>query len=143
VEAWSLSSGFQDYAVMSSIMAMNRMSREIRRLLNDAAITTATSSRINFTDVGSNSLGFNLNGTTLQRCLDAACTNHDDLAINVAPLTFTYYDDLNNQIATPVTNTNTIRRIDIFFSMLAGSNALNFNTEVRPQNLRRLSEEFK
>ena len=147
VDAWVFTSKFQDYAVMSSIMAMNRMSREIRRLMNDAAITTATSSRINFTDVSGYSLGFNLNGTTLQRCLDATCTNHDDLADNVkaSSLIFTYYDDLGNPIATPTVSPNdtNIRRIDIVFSVLAGTNTLNFNTEVRPQNLRRLSEKFK
>jgi prepilin-type N-terminal cleavage/methylation domain-containing protein len=144
VDAWSLTSRFQDYAMMSSIMAMNRMSLEIRRLMNDAAITTATSSRINFRDISSNYLGFNLRGTTLQRCLDAACSAPDDLANNVTALTFTYYDDLNTTIATPIVGSNTnIRRIDITFSMLAGSNTLKFTTEVRPQNLMRYSEKFK
>jgi prepilin-type N-terminal cleavage/methylation domain-containing protein len=138
VDAWVFSSNFQDYAVMSSVMAMNRMSREIRRLLNDANITTATSSQITFKDVGSNTITFNRSGNTLMR-------NSDGLANNATALTFTYYDDLGNTIATPRVNPNDtdVRRIDIVFSVLAGSNTLNFNTEVRPQNLKRLSEKFK
>jgi len=143
VDAWVFGSKFQDYAVMSSVMAMNRMSREIRRLLNDSNITTATSSQITFTDLGSNIITFNRSGNTLQRGLGATAV-YDALADNVTALTFTYYDDFNNTIASPIVGSNTdLRRIDIVFSVLAGSNTLNFNTEVRPQNLMRYSEKFK
>jgi prepilin-type N-terminal cleavage/methylation domain-containing protein len=143
VDAWSFTSNFQDHAVMSSIMAMNRMSLEIRRLMNDAAITAASSSLITFMDLNSNTITFSRNANTLRRGIGTAPV-YDNLANNVTALTFIYYDDLNTTIATPIVGSNTnIRRIDIAFSMLAGSNTLKFNTEVRPQNLMRYSEKFK
>jgi prepilin-type N-terminal cleavage/methylation domain-containing protein len=149
VDAWVFTSKFQDYAVMSSVMAMNRMSREMRLLLNDANIWTATASQITFTlkDVAGNniSVSFNRSGNTLQRGLGVVSPVYDALADNVTAWTLTYYDNFNNTIATPKINPNNtdIRRIDIVFSVLAGSNTLNFDTEVQPQNLMRYSEKFK
>jgi prepilin-type N-terminal cleavage/methylation domain-containing protein len=137
VDAFSFSSRFQDNAVSSAIVAMNRMSKEIRRLLNDASITTATTSQLTFLDLGSNSIAFNRSGNTLMR-------NSDGLLDNVNPLNFTYYDDFGAVIAVPIVSPNTnIRRVQVDFSILAGSNTLNFQFQTRPQNLRRLNEKFK
>lgn len=137
-DAWFISSKFQDNAVSNAMLASSRMSREIRRLLNDASVTTATASAFSFTDIGSNSITYNLSSTSLMR-------NSDTLAENVSALTYTYYDDNGNAIATPVVSPNNtdIRRIQVNFSILAGSNTLNFQFGVRPQNLRRFSEKFK
>ena len=137
VDAFSFSSRFQDNAVSQAIVAISRMSREIRRLLSDAVITTATSSQLTFLDLGSNSITFNRSGDTLMR-------NSDGLADNITALSFTYYDDFGAVIPAPVISPVTnIRRIQADFSILAGSNTLNFQFQVRPQNLRRLSEKFK
>ena len=137
-DAWSFGSRFQDNAVSSAIIASNRMSREIRRLRNDASITTATVSQLTFTDMDNNSITYNLSGNTLMR-------NTDGLIDNVNNLTFIYYDDDGNPILTPVVSPNNtdIRRIGVDFSILAASNTLNFRFQTRPQNLRRLNEKFK
>lgn len=138
IDAWSFTSRFQDAAVYSAIVSNSRMSREIRRLLNDGSVSTATNSQITFTDLSSIAITFNRSGNTLMR-------NTDGLADNVTALTYTYYDDAGNTIVTPVVapNDTNIRRVKADFSILAGSNTLNFEFQVRPQNLRRLSEKFK
>jgi len=137
-DAWSLASLFQDNAVSSSIVVQNRMSREIRRLLNDASVVTANSTQFSFTDLDSSFITYNRSGNILMR-------NSDGLASNVAALSYTYYNDDNNAIVIPVispNNTN-IRRVQADFSIMAGTNILNFKFVTRPQNLRRLNEKFK
>ena len=137
-DAWSYASRFQNNAVLSAIVAQNRMSREIRRLKNDTSVTTATSSQFSFTDVNNNATTFNLSGNTLMR-------NSDGLLDNVTSLSFTYYDDNNAVIATPAVSPNytDIRLVKVNYSVLAASNTLNFGFTVKPQNLRRLSEKIK
>ena len=140
VDAWSFTSRYQNNAVYQAIVAMSRMSREMRRLKNDASITIANAATFTFSDLNSNLITFDQSGTALQR-------NTDGLADidSVSPLTYTYYDD--NEIAMPpgvVISPNTnIRRIRVAYSVLAGSNKLRFQFQTRPQNLRRLNEKFK
>jgi len=124
--------------VSSSIVAANRMSREMRRLLDDSSVTTADASNFSFTDLDSNVITFNRSGNILMR-------NSDGLASNVTALNFVYYDDAGNTIATPLVNPNDtdMRRIQTSFSILAGTSTLNFQFVTRPQNLRRLNEKFK
>ena len=137
-DAWSIAAAFQDFGVQSSIVAMNRISREIRRIKNDASINTADASQISFVDLDNNTISYNRSGNTLLR-------NSDGLADNVSSLVFTYYNDDGNTIATPIVSpSNTdIRRISVDFSIFAGTNTLNFRFQARPQNLRRLNEKFK
>lgn len=137
-DAWSIASGFQNFAVQSVIVVSSRMSREIRRLKNDGYIHTASSSsQLRFTDIDNNEITYSLSGNTLMR-------NTDALADNVTALIFTYYDDNGNDITSTFTkgygtNTN-VRRIRVDFSILAGTHTLNFRFQVRPQNLRRINE---
>jgi prepilin-type N-terminal cleavage/methylation domain-containing protein len=140
VNAWSFTSRFQDNAVSQSIVAMSRMSREIRRLKNDASVATATQAQLSFTDLTNTTITFDQSGDLLRR-------NTDSLADidNSNPLDFTYYNDTGAVIATPLVSPNNtnIRLITVSFSVLAGSNKLNFQLQARPQNLRRLNEKFK
>lgn len=138
VDAWSFTSKFQDNAVSQATVVMNRISREMRRLKNDASVTTASAAEFSFTDLDNNSIGFSRSGNTLMR-------NSDGLADNVTSLTFTYYNDDGNTIGAPIVSPNNtdIRRINVAFAILAGSNTLNFQFQVRPQNLRRFNEKFK
>ena len=85
-DAWSFASRFQDYAVQSSLVAMGRMSREIRRLRNDVSITAASSDAFSFADTQNNAITYTRSGNSLMR-------NTDILASNVTGLNFTYYDD--------------------------------------------------
>ncbi|MCX5710063.1 MAG: hypothetical protein NT088_04980 [Candidatus Omnitrophica bacterium] len=137
VNAWSFNSKFQDNAVSCAVVAMNRMSRDIRRLKNDASVTTANGTTFAFTDTNNNAISYSKSGTVLMR-------NSDGLADNISSLTFTYYDDNGLTIGSPTVSPNTnIRRVEVDYAILAGTNTLNFNFQVRPQNLRRLSEKFK
>ncbi|MCX5715690.1 MAG: prepilin-type N-terminal cleavage/methylation domain-containing protein [Candidatus Omnitrophica bacterium] len=96
--AWSYASRFQSNAVLSAIVAQNRMSREIRRLKNDNSITTADASQLAFTDLNNNAITFNLSGNTLMR-------NSDGLLDSVTSLAFTFYDDGGAAIAVPIVRT--------------------------------------
>lgn len=136
--AWSYASPYQNNAVLSAVVAQNRMSREIRRLKNDSSVTTAASSQFSLTDVDNNTITFVLSGSTLMR-------NSDGLLDNVASLSFVYYDDSGGTIASPLVNpANTdIRLVRVNYSVLAAGNTLNFGFTVKPQNLRRASEKLK
>jgi hypothetical protein len=114
------------------------MSREIRQLRNDTSVITATSSQITFIDFNNNTITYNRSGDTLMR-------NSDGLTDNATALTFTYYDDNGNTIASPTVSPSytDIRRIRVDFSILAGTRTLDFQFQVRPQNLKRLNEKFK
>jgi prepilin-type N-terminal cleavage/methylation domain-containing protein len=137
-DAWSIASRFQNFAVQSAIVTTNRMSREMRRLRNDASVhVNSSSSQFRFTDVGNNEITYSRSGNTIMR-------NTDGLTDNATAMTFTYYDDNGNDITATFTkgygtNTN-IRRIRVDFSILAGTQTLNFRFQVRPQNLRRINE---
>ncbi len=137
-DAWSLSSRFQNFAVQSAIVTMNRMDRDIRRLKNDSSITNATLTELTFVDLDNNTIAYSRSvGNALMR-------NSDGLADNVTALTFTYYDDNGVSVSAPFSSPDTnIRRIKVGFSILAGTNTLNFSFQTRPQNLRRESEKFK
>jgi len=138
VDAWSYNSQFQDNAVFSAIVAMNRMSREMRRLKDDASVTTANASVYTFNDINSNAITFDRSGNLLRR-------NSDGLSDNVSALTYTYINDNEAAIAVPVVSANNtdIRRIQVNLTVFSGSNTLPFQFSTRPQNLRRLNEKFK
>jgi prepilin-type N-terminal cleavage/methylation domain-containing protein len=137
-DAWSFASRFQDYAVQSSLVTMGRMSREMRRLRDDVSITTASSDTFGFIDTQNNAITYTRSGNSLMR-------NTDILANNVSGLTFTYYDDAETILATPLVNPQhtDIRLVRVELNILAGSNTLPFRFTVRPQNLRRMNEKFQ
>lgn len=148
-DAWFFTSRFQDNAVSSCMIIANRMSREIRRLLNDSSVVTASAAQLtlNINTSGLpystvNPISFSRSGNTLVR---GENLTSDALGDNVTALTFTYFDDKGNIIAAPAVNPNNtdIRRIRVDLSILAASKNLGYRFEVRPQNLRRLNEKFK
>lgn len=145
-DAWLLSSRFQDNAVSSAIVAMNRMSRDIRRLKDDTSIITATqnSSSLTFVDLDSNTITYSLIGTTLTRTIGVSV---DGLADNVVSLNFQYFDDLQatpGSLVVGLGNYTNIRLIQVNFVIrpIPGDTGkvLNFQFKVRPQNLRRPDE---
>jgi len=136
-DAWSLASRFQDNAVSSAMLVQNRMSREIRRLHNGTSVAVADAAQFSFVDLDNNPINYNLSGNILMR-------NSDGLADNVTALNFTYYDDNDAPIDNPIVSPDNtdIRRIEVRFAILAGTNTLNFQFQVRPQNLNSLNEKF-
>jgi len=138
VDAWSYNSSFQDNALFSSIVAMNRMSREMRNLKNDTSVTAAAGAQFTFIDTNNNTITFDRSGNTIRR-------NSDGLADNISSLVFIYLDDNEAVIPVPAVfpNHTNIRRIQVAFTVFSGSNNLNFQFQTRPQNLERLNEKFK
>jgi len=124
----------------SADLVMSRMLNEMRRLRNDESIHSDTNSnQFRFFDVNGIDINYYLNGNNLMR-------NADILASNVSNINFTYYDDNGNILATPTlgvgTSTN-IRSIKILLTLQSGNYQLNYQSQVRPRNLRHLSYKFK
>ncbi|HPT07900.1 MAG TPA: prepilin-type N-terminal cleavage/methylation domain-containing protein [Candidatus Omnitrophota bacterium] len=138
-DAWSLSSRAYDRVTLQAVVITGRMSKEIRLLRDDRSVVTATSSTFTFFDTNNNTITYNATGTTLLR-------NNDALADNVQSLAFIYYNDTNASLAAPVVglgNLTDIRRIEVHYSLAAGSNTLYFSLVTRPQNLRSVNGLFK
>lgn len=128
--AFSFSSQLQHNAVSSSLVAMSRMSREIRRIRDGFAVQAAGAGTLVFTDVSGASISYSLGGSSLQR-------NTDGLLDEVSALTFTYYDQNGQVLAAPqVAPLRTdIRLIRVRFSVQAGSNTVSFQFQVYPPNV--------
>ncbi|MBU1853796.1 MAG: prepilin-type N-terminal cleavage/methylation domain-containing protein [Candidatus Omnitrophica bacterium] len=118
-------------------VALTRMVREIRRLDDDGSVNTAISSQFSFDDVNSNTISYSLSSTNLMR-------NSDILAGDVQSLSFTYYDDDGTTVATPLVSPNNtdIRRIDISLEFQSSGQTLYYKSQVRPRNLRYMSDLF-
>lgn len=145
-DAWSFASRLQNFGVQSSIVSANRISKEMRLLKNNSSFSAADASLLTFTyrdlTLADHTVTYGLNDGTLLR---TEGLNSDGLCDNLSSLSFTYYDDNDNVIATPVSaaNLTNIRRVNIDFSLSAGTNTLYFRFQPRPQNLNRLNEKFK
>ena len=118
----------------AGMVAMERMLREIRMVNNDTSIIAADNTTLQFIDVNSYDLTFELSNNTVRRTNSSAS---DVLADNVNSLSFTYYDSNGSAIATPLVNPSQtdIRRIRVDFSLSADSGNLSFMSEVAPRNL--------
>ena len=129
----------------SADLTISRMSREMRRLRNDQSVVTASGTQFEFVDVDSTQIRYRLVGNTLMRRQGAG--TESGLADNVQTngLTFTYFDDDGNTIATPTvglgTNTD-IRRIRIQTVFQFSTHTLPIEIEIRPRNLRHQSDMF-
>jgi prepilin-type N-terminal cleavage/methylation domain-containing protein len=143
VDVWSFSSRFQTNAVMSSVSAMHRMSKEIRRLKNDTSVITATAggSTYSFVDINNNQITYRLNGTTLERGVGATPV-YDGLLDNVQSLSFQYFNDISSTplstILVSPSGTN-VRLVEVSFSVLAGSNTLSFRFKSRYRNVSKVT----
>ena len=128
----------------SADVAMSRMAEEIVRLRNDASITVANVNQFSFIDIDGNSISYSLSGIDLIR---TTLTSSDILASDVGGLTFRYFADDGNElvvpggiILSPLTN---IRRIQVLLTLQGGSYTFEYQTQVRPRNLRHLCYKFK
>ena len=129
----------------SADAAMGRISEEIVRLKDDTSISTASATQFSFTDVDDTLITYSLSGTDLMR---TTLASSDILASNVASIAFSYYDDSDTELAipgdivlSPLTN---IRRIQVLLTFQIGASyEFNYQTQIRPRNLRHLSYKFK
>jgi len=116
----------------SADVAMSRMLNDIRRLKDNLSVNTANSSQFRFLDVDSADINYYINGNNLMR-------NANILASNVSALTFTYYDQNGAQIPVPTVGIGTatdIYRIKILLTFQSGPYTFNYQSEVRPRNIK-------
>jgi len=138
VDAWSFASRFQNVGVSRAIVAMNRMSREIRRVKSYNSVSIGQATQINFTDINNNAISYSLSGSDLLRNTDALCSNVSLFDIN-------YYDANGVVLSRPLSagDLSRISRVAVRFDILAGTNTLNFSFAVKLQNSRRIDEKFQ
>ncbi len=128
----------------SANLTLSRMSREIRRLRNDASVVTAGAADFEFVNRDNVQIRYRLVGNTLTRTQAGVDSGLAD-QMQAAGLSFTYYDDAGTVLATPAvglgTNTN-LRRIQVQTVFQHGSHVVTERLQVRPPNLRHESERF-
>lgn len=127
-QAWLLHKDTREIAESARI-AIDRMMRDIRRAVS---ITSADTANLQFTDIDISVITFDISSTTLRRT-EAAATNA--LADNVDSLSFTYYDDSDAQIATPVVTPSDIKRIEVDLTFSLGDTQFNIRSQVSPRRL--------
>lgn len=129
----------------SAAVAFSRMTREIRRLRDDASVVSAGVNQYEFVDSTGVSIRYRLVGNTLMRRQGANAEVGLADFIQTNALSFIYFDDDGNTIASPAaglgTNTN-IRRIQIQITFQDGNHILPVEVQIRPRNLRHENERF-
>jgi hypothetical protein len=105
------------------------MVREIRRA---ESITAADADSIQFVDIDSASITFDISSAILRRTQGATANL---LSENVASLDFTYYDDSGSEIAVPVADPSAIRRIEMDLAFSLGDALFNIRSQVSPRRL--------
>ncbi|MDD5005479.1 MAG: prepilin-type N-terminal cleavage/methylation domain-containing protein [Candidatus Omnitrophica bacterium] len=116
----------------SADVAMSKMLIDIRRIKNNLSVVTATASQFRFLDVANTNINYYLNGNNLMR-------NSDILAGNVQGLTFSYYNKNGSQLNPPTVGIGTVTniyRVKILLTLQNGSYVFNYQTQVKPRNLR-------
>lgn len=129
----------------SASLALSRMSREIRRLRDDESIITANAGTFSFIDIDGTQIRYRQVGNSLMRRegtgSDSSLADH----VQTGGLSFAYYDDDGNLIASPLTGLGTrtdIRRIEIQIVFRSGNHTLPARLQVRPRNLRHEADRF-
>ncbi|MDD5668977.1 MAG: prepilin-type N-terminal cleavage/methylation domain-containing protein [Candidatus Omnitrophica bacterium] len=134
VDLWRFLS-FRNELVNEGRMALMKMAREIRQIKNHSSISVANSSQITFTDINNHVISYQLSNGNLVRTYDGVSNT---LADRVTALTFIYYNSAN-AVLTPLpldsSSRANIYRLDVSFTMRAGSQTKILNTQVYPRNL--------
>lgn len=115
---------FRNELVSGGRLAIMRMMREIRQIKDNTSINAAETSRLQFVDMNTNSIDYQLTSGNLMR-------NTDILASGVNSLTFIYYDINNNLTTTPAN----IKRINITLQISSGGQTKTLNVQAYPRNL--------
>lgn len=123
----------------SARVAIDRMTREIRRINDTTSLIAADDSNLQFIDLDDNNITYNLSSTTLRRTINGT-TN--DLADNLDldSLSFTYYDASGATIGAPQVSPDPtdVARIDISLTFSLGGSQLSVNSQVSPRRLQGL-----
>jgi prepilin-type N-terminal cleavage/methylation domain-containing protein len=130
-EGWLLGSQRKELS-FSAKLAMDVMTREIRRIRNRTSILTAAGSNLRFIDIDDHDITFDVSSQTLRRNLDGVVNG---LADNLSSLSFTYYNSAGATLPVPVASPSDIRRIEITTAFSTGATQLSFKSGVSPRRL--------
>jgi prepilin-type N-terminal cleavage/methylation domain-containing protein len=124
----------------SAEVTLRRMTREIRRLQDDTSVITANATTYRFTDIDSDVIQFQLNGSNLERENNGTT---DTLAANVSSFSFTYFDDSGTSIATPTLSPATdIRFVEIAMTLQSDTNTIDYTTRIKLRNVNHIADLF-
>jgi len=131
--AWQYQS-LRNEIAESGRIAIDRMIREMRQINSSTSVVTATGSAFKFTDTSSQSVYFYLSGSDLRMQING--TDYE-LASGVSSLAFTYYDSTGAVIAVPAVSpaVTNIKRVRVDFTITAGNQPVEINSEVYPRRL--------
>lgn len=132
-EGWVFSVRRNNFS-QGSLVAINRMIREIREVKDFTSVLTATSSSFEFVNIDLETIRYSLSAKTLQRKLGAVTNN---LLDNVSALTFIYYDQNGAVIVTPKVSplATDIRRIKVGFTLSLQGSLFSTESQVSPRRL--------
>jgi len=131
VKAWTFKINRNDI-LWDGRLAINRMTREIRTVRNDASVTTASSSQFRFIDSANIDITYSLSSTNLNRTENGTANL---LAENVSSLGFTYYDAAGTVIPSPtVSLTTDIKRVRINLTFAKNGQTFYLQSDSMPRN---------
>ncbi|MDD5070391.1 MAG: hypothetical protein PHV17_06645 [Candidatus Omnitrophica bacterium] len=123
-------------------LAINRLSRELRRLKNATSVFTANNTSYRFLDYDNRSLGYNLNGTRLEREINGTT---DILAVGIEQFSFDYLDDSLTPIAYPQVSPNPtdIKFIRFSFEIATDTNSIFYQRMIKLLNVIHVKDLFE
>ena len=131
VKAWTFKFNRGDI-LWDARVAIDRMTREIRTVRNNASVTTASSGQFRFIDAGNVDITYSLSSTNLNRTENGTANL---LAENVSSLSFTYYDAAGTVIPSPtVSPTTNIKRVRINLTLIKNGQTLYLQSDSMPRN---------
>ena len=132
VKAWTFKFNRGDM-LWDARVAIDRMTREIRTVRNNASVTTASSSQFRFIDAGNVDITYSLSSTNLNRTENGTANL---LAENVSSLSFTYYDAAGTVIPSPtVSPTTNIKRVRVNLTLIKNGQTFYLQSDSMPRNL--------
>jgi len=114
-------------------MAMDRMVREMRNIVDNKSVVAATANVFTFIDTSGNAISYTLVATNLNRTVGAAT---DLLAANVSAAPFSYLNTTGGNIPAPAVApaATDIWWIEITLSVGSGSDTVQFRSRVHPRS---------
>ena len=112
---------------------MDRMTREIRTVRDDASVATASSGQFRFIDAGDKDITYSLSSTNLNRTENGTANL---LAENVSSIAFTYYDAGGTAIPAPTVSPSAtdIRRVRINLTLTKNGEDVYLQSDSSPKN---------
>lgn len=139
IDLWRFLS-FRSELVSVGRMALARMTREIRQVRDDLSVYIAEGSRFQFDDVNGNNITYSRADASCNYDINGGylCRNNNILTSGVNSLTFTYYNESNQDITAqpPLVSPEQtdIYRIELTLQIQSGTQTKTLKSQVFPRN---------